>query len=74
MTDPHSQGLLLISFLEERHQKARLAERLPTRESPNRRRLMTSIGDLLIRTGTSIQKYGQRDPNHASAGIALEVK
>ena len=74
MIDPYAQGLLLLSFVEEHQQKANLERMLFTQKFSTRQRVMTLIGDLLIRTGTFIQQQAHDNLNHRSADIALEVK
>lgn len=74
MTDPYSQGLLLSSFLKERHQKVK-SERLSSIHQPTgRQRVLSAVGEWLVRTGTFIQQHGQSNANRSPANYALEVK
>lgn len=74
MIDPNAQGELLLSFLVERTQQGHSAGHATTQTPTYKQRVFASIGSLLIRAGTDIQRRALPEYQGYPVGIVLEVK
>lgn len=74
MVNPYEQGLLLLSFADERR-SLRTGKPAPRVTKPSlMRRALVVNGNALITLGTRLMEYGQNEGHQPAVSTMLEAK